>query len=271
MGTIPLIAPMHMPEQVQHQRLKEHSCAGRPKITGMKKGQIIYILAILSIISCIVLPVMAADDNQTQDPALTFYNRGVRVLSENDYANAILLFDQALASNTTQIKWTDALLYTYQGKAYALIQLGKFDDAIQAVDQGLAVYPKDTMLWNNKGYAQFKQGNYAGAVASYDKALSFDKNFTPSLINKGDALYQMGRFQDAIDAYNAVLVNNPNNTAATAGLALAQPKAAAAMQTTIIVLIVIVIIAAAGAIWYVKFRKPVEEKKPEKKEKSKKK
>ena len=241
MGTIPLIAPMHMPEQVQHQRLKEHSCAGRPKITGMKKGQIIYILAILSIISCIVLPVMAADDNQTQDPALTFYNRGVR------------------------------LLYTYQGKAYALIQLGKFDDAIQAVDQGLAVYPKDTMLWNNKGYAQFKQGNYAGAVASYDKALSFDKNFTPSLINKGDALYQMGRFQDAIDAYNAVLVNNPNNTAATAGLALAQPKAAAAMQTTIIVLIVIVIIAAAGAIWYVKFRKPVEEKKPEKKEKSKKK
>ena len=216
------------------------------------------------------MPVMAADDNQTQDPALKFYNLGVRVLSENDYANAILLFDQALASNTTQIKWTDALLYTYQGKAYALIQLGKFDDAIQTADQGLAVYPKDTMLWNNKGYAQFKQGNYAGAVDSYNKALSFDKNFTPSLINKGDALYQMGRFQDAIDAYNTVLADNPNNPAATAGLALAQPKAAtAAMQTTIIVLVVIVIIAAAGAIWYVKFRKPVEQKNPEKSKKKK--
>ena len=215
------------------------------------------------------MPVMAADDNQLQDPATTLYNAGVRTLSQNDYANAINLFDQALASNISMIKKTDALLYTYQGKAYALIQLGKFDDAIQAVDQGLAVYPKDTMLWNNKGYAQFKQGNYAGAVTSYDKALSFDKNFTPSLINKGDALYQMGRFQDAIDVYNTVLADNPNNTAATTGLALAQKGATASTQTTTIVFVVVLIVAICGVIWYVKFRKPVEKKKPEKSKKMK--
>jgi len=230
----------------------------------MKKGQIIYILAILSIISCIVMPVTAADDNQMQDQATTFYNRGVRILSQNDYANAIILFDQALASNTTMIKKTDALLYTYQGKAFALIQLGKLDDAIQTVDQGLAIYPKDTMLWNNKGYALFKQANYAGAVASYDKALSFDKNYTTALINKGDALYQMGRFQEAIDAYNKALENNPDNSAATAGLALAQKAAATPTQTTIIVLVVVLIVALGGVIWYVKFRKPVDQKKPEK-------
>ena len=230
----------------------------------MKTGQIIYILAILSIISCIVMPVMAADDNQTQDQATTLYNRGVRILSQNDYANAILLFDQALASNTTMIKKTDALLYTYQGKAFALIQLGKFDDAIQTADAGLAIYPKDTMLWNNKGYALFKQANYAGAVASYDKALSFDKNYTTALINKGDALYHMGRFQEAIDVYNKVLENNPDNSAATAGLALAQKAAATPTQTTIIVLVVVLIVALCGVIWYVKFRKPVDQKKPEK-------
>jgi tetratricopeptide (TPR) repeat protein len=230
----------------------------------MKKGQIIYILAILSIISCIVMPVMAADDNQMQDEATTLYNRGVRILSQNDYANAILLFDQALASNTTMIKKTDALLYTYQGKAFALIQLGKLDDAIQTVDQGLAIYPKDTMLWNNKGYALFKSGNYAGAVASYDKALSFDKNYTTALINKGDALYQMGRFQEAIDVYNKALENNPDNSAATAGLALAQKAAATPTQTTIIVLVVVLIVALCGVMWYVKFRKPADQKKPEK-------
>jgi tetratricopeptide (TPR) repeat protein len=233
----------------------------------MKKCQIIYMLAILSIISCIVVPVMAADDNQTQDQATILYNRGVRILSQNDYANAILLFDQALASNTTMIKVTDALLYTYQGKAYALIQQGKFDDAIQTVDAGLAIYPKDTMLWNNKGYALFKSGNYAGAVASYDKALAFDKNYTGALINKGDALYQMGKFQEAIDTYNKVLEINPDNSAASAGLALAQNATASSTQTTIIVLIVILIVAIGGVIWYVKFRKPVEQKTPEKSKK----
>ena len=125
------------------------------------------------------------------------------------------------------------------------------------------------MLWNNKGYAQFKQGNYAGAVTSYDKALSFDKNYTPALINKGDALYQMGRFQDAIDAYNTVLADNPNNTAATAGLALAQKGATTSTQTTTIVLAIVLIVAIGGVIWYVKFRKPVEQKKPEKSKKKK--
>ena len=240
----------------------------------MKKGQIIYILAILSIISCIVLPVMAADDNQTKDQATTLYNQGVQVLSSNDYANAVLLFDQALASNTTMIKVSDALLYTYQGKAYALIQLGKFDDAIQTVDQGLIIYPKDTMLWNNKGYALFKQGNYAGAVASYDKALSFDKNYTTALINKGEALNQMGRFQDAIDAYNKVLEINPDNSAATAGLALAQKGAStstqtttASTQTTTIVLALVMTVAIGSVISYVKFRKPFEQVKPEKSKK----
>ncbi len=165
------------------------------------------------------MPVVAADENQVQDQATTLYNRGVSLLSHNDYANAILLFDQALASNTTMIKTTDALLYTYQGKSFALIQLGKFDDAIQTADAGLAIYPKDTMLWNNKGYAQFKQGNYAGAIATYDKALSFDKNYTTALVNKGDALYQMGRYGEALNAYAKALESSPGNSAATAGIA----------------------------------------------------
>jgi tetratricopeptide (TPR) repeat protein len=243
----------------------------------MKKGQIIYILAILSIISCIVVPAMAEENTTPQDQATTLYNTGVRLLSINDYENAISLFDQALASNITMIKKTDALLYTYQGKAYALIQLGRYNESLQAANEGLFVYPKDTMLMNNKGYALYKMGDYPGAVAAYDQALAIDNTFatnnmyTVAHINKGDALYQMGRYQEAVDAYKKALENSPNNANATAGLALAQPKAAAAMQTTIIVLVVIVVIVAAGAMWYVKFRRPVEEKKPEKNETSKKK
>jgi len=243
----------------------------------MKKGHIIYILVILSIISCIAVPAMADDNTTPQDQATTLYNVGVRMLASNDYANAISIFDQALASNTTMIKKTDALLYTYQGKTYALIQLGRYNESLQTASDGLSVYPKDTMLLNNKGYALYKLGDYPGAVAAYDQALAIDNTFatnnmyTIAQINKGDALYQMGRYQEAVDAYKKALENSPDNVNATTGLALAEPKAAAAMQTTIIVLVVIVAIVAAGAVWYVKFRKPVKEEKPEKKEKPKKK
>ena len=38
-------------------------------------------------------------------------------------------------------------------KAYAQIQLENYTDAIATVDAGLALYPRDAMLWNNKGIA----------------------------------------------------------------------------------------------------------------------
>ena len=51
-------------------------------------------------------------------------------------------FDKALAENKTMLEKTDALLYLYQGKTYAQIQLGKFSDAVATADAGLAIYQK---------------------------------------------------------------------------------------------------------------------------------
>jgi tetratricopeptide (TPR) repeat protein len=236
----------------------------------MKIRQFVYILAILLLIAGFVQPVAAAE-NETKDAGTTFYNAGVQLLNSNEYQRAIELFDQALASDTTMIRQSDALLYTYQGKSYALIQLNKYDDAIQTIDQGLAIYPKDFMLWNNKGYSLSKLENYKEALKSYDMAISFDQNFTPSQINKGDTLYKMGRFQDAVDAYSKANVTDPGNKQAMDGLDKAKQAAASEIPLTTIALVVILIIAAGGAIYYIQFRKPAEEKTAEKKTKGKKK
>jgi len=193
----------------------------------MKIGQFVQILAILLLIAGFVQPVAAAE-NETKDAGTTFYNAGVQLLNSNEYQRAIELFDQALASDTTMIRQSDALLYTYQGKSYALIQLNKYEDATRTVDQGLAIYPKDFMLWNNKGYSLFKLEKNEEALTSYDMAISIDQNYTGALINKGDTLYKMGRFQDAIDAYSKANVTDPGNKAAMDGLEKAHNAAAAA-------------------------------------------
>ena len=78
----------------------------------MKKGRIVYVLVIVSILAVIVGPVMAANETQ-RDNATDFYNLGVMSLSTNEFTNAIAYFDKALASNTTMIRESDALLYTY--------------------------------------------------------------------------------------------------------------------------------------------------------------
>jgi tetratricopeptide (TPR) repeat protein len=236
----------------------------------MKVGHFMGILAIAILIAGFIPPVMAAND--TVDAATNYYNMGKNLLGMNEYARAVAAFDQALASNTTMVRQSDALLYIYQGKAYGLIKLDQYDTAIRTVEQGLAIYPQDPMLWNDKGYALFNLGRYQDAVTAYDSAISYDPNYTSALINKGQALYLQGKYQDSADAYTRADATDPGNSEAAAGLAKAQAAAASAFtQKLVIVLGVLVIVVAGVVVWYIKFRKPAEEKTTEKKSKKTKK
>jgi tetratricopeptide (TPR) repeat protein len=229
----------------------------------MKTGHFMYILAIAVLIVGFIQPVTAA--NQTTDAATNYYNIGVRYLSTQDYQRAIEFFNLALASNTTMIRQSDALLETYKGKALALIHLAQFNDAIQTIEEGLAIYPKDPIFWNEKGYALYNLGKNQDAVNAYDTAISFDQNFTSALINKGQVLFQMGKYQDAADAYAKAEATDPGNSVAAAGLAQAQTAAGAATQTMLIILGGILIVVAGGIVWYMKYYRQAEVREPEKK------
>jgi tetratricopeptide (TPR) repeat protein len=233
------------------------------------------VLAVFLVAVLIVQPVLSAttvtSDNLEKDEATGLYNSGEYLVVKGDYENAIKLFDQALASNTSMIKKSDALLYLYRDKAYAQIQLGKYSDAVATVDTGLEEYPKDAMLWNNKGYALYSLGKTQDALAAYDNSVSFDSNYTIAHINRGDVLSQMGRYSEAVAAYTQANETDPFNIAASDGLAAAK-KGESESTWTMTILTVIILIAAIGLIvWYVKFRKPAEPAPDEKKAKSKKK
>ena len=221
----------------------------------MKLRQLIHILAIVALVACSVAPVLAAE-TVPADQATTYYNAGERLLSTGDFERAITSFDQALASNTTAMQRSDTLLYVYRDKGYAQIQLKQYNEAIKTFEQGLALYPKDNMLWNNEGYANYNLGKYADAITSYDNALKFENNYTIALINKGDTLAKMGQYQSAVDSYKLALATDPGNRDAAAGLAAAEQGAASTIPTTTIIIVVLVIIVAAGAAWFLKFRKP---------------
>ncbi|HVP96982.1 tetratricopeptide repeat protein [Methanoregula sp.] len=226
----------------------------------MKRGQILGILALLLVCAITVIPVIAENITtsvpSTRDAATDYYNYAAQLTASGNYTDAIALYDKALGSNTTEIQESDALLYIYQGKSYAQIQLGNYTSAIDTLNTGLAVYPTDENLWNNKGYAQFRNGDYKDAVTSYNNALANDANFTTALVNKGDALEKMGNYQDAVTAYTAALAGNPGSNETQAKLANAQNEAAAAQQTNLIIIGVIVIIAIGGVAYYVLKKRP---------------
>ncbi|WP_157677694.1 tetratricopeptide repeat protein [Methanoregula boonei] len=244
----------------------------------MKRGQILGILALLLICAIAVIPAMGANVTtsypQAPDAATNYYNSAVQLTTSGDnaaasgdnatasksYLEAIALYDMALNSNTTEIQESDGLLYTYQGKSYAQIQLGNYTGAIDTLNAGLALYPTDEHLWNNKGYAQFKTGDYKDAVTSYNNALANDSNNTLTLVNKGDALVKLGNYQDAVTSYKAALANNPDSNETATKLAAAEKFTSAELPVSLIALVIVVIIAGAGVAYYILKKRPVQQK-----------
>jgi Flp pilus assembly protein TadD len=218
----------------------------------MRSKQILSILVLFAVLAGFITPVMA----EGTDNATMYYNRGSQSVSVGDLEGAVLFFDMALASNTTMIAKSDTLTYIYKDKAAALTDLGRYDEAIKTADAGLALYPKDPGLWNNKGYALYRQGNLADAITAYDRATTVDPTYIKGWINKGIAMNKAGRPYDAVSSFNKALELDPGNRDATAGLAEAQSQT----MTYTGILVVIVIVAIGIVVWYIKFRKPGEEK-----------
>jgi tetratricopeptide (TPR) repeat protein len=113
--------------------------------------------------------------------------------------------------------------------------------------EGLIVYQNDARLWDNKGYALFRLGRYQDAVAAFDQALAIDKTSTKYWNHKGDVLFEAGRYQDAVTAYTTALTTDPENPYATEGLARAQKKAAEISPVMIFTMIALVVILGAVA------------------------
>jgi tetratricopeptide (TPR) repeat protein len=219
--------------------------------------------------------------NQTsdleKDAATSYFNSAQRMLAACapqdtcDYTNIIQIYDQALALNTTMLKKTDGIQYLYQGKAFAQIQLEKYTDAIATTDAGLALYPKDAILWNNKGFALQNLKRDQEALAAYDKAVSLDGNYTNALLNQANLLNQIGKYPEAAAAFTRANETDPFNINASDGLEAARKGESAASQTMTIIMVIVLVAAVGIVIWYVKFRKPDEPAPEEKKKKSRKK
>ncbi len=223
----------------------------------MKIKQIVAILAILTMVAVCVLPVAAEEEGEKiTDEATLYYNSAQLLIADQQYERALELFNKVLASNTTLLGMGDGLMYTYKDRVALLTDLGRYDEAIAAADEGIAAYPKEPGLWNNKGWAYYQMGKYSEAAAAYDKAVTLDPEYLKGWINKGDALMKAGREGEAAGAYNKALELDPGNTDATAGLAKAQ-EASGSMTP---IFVAIAVISACFVIWYVKFRKPSDEK-----------
>lgn len=84
---------------------------------------------------------------------------------------------------------------------FARAALGRFEDALKADEQALAIDSEVGWLWHNRGNALIRIHRNEDAVAAFKRAHELDPSDTSSLTNLGVALIALHRHEEALEAF----------------------------------------------------------------------
>ena len=92
----------------------------------------------------------------------------------------------------------------------ALVNLGRYEEAIASYDKALEIKPDQDEGWYNRGIALVILGRSEEAIASYDKALEIKPDKDEAWYNRGNALDNLGRSEEAIASWDKALEIKPD-------------------------------------------------------------
>jgi tetratricopeptide (TPR) repeat protein len=121
----------------------------------------------------------------------------------------------------------------------ALMELGDPRGAVRAYEKAIEIDPKSAAVYNNLGNALKTLGEPERALGEYDRALAIDRMYTFAHNNRGVALADLKRWPEAVRAYDRALELNDKYAGAYFNLGLArealkdQPGAIAAYRNAI--------------------------------------
>lgn len=133
---------------------------------------------------------------------------------EHDYQHGQMLFganekfieisNNVLADSSSD---PEQIYHAHNQKALNFASLGKFDEAIKAIDEAILKYPNDYTVHSNKGEIFYRCGKYDEAIVWLDKAIAIDPVFHLAYKYKGLSLYALEKFEEAVVAYNKSLAD----------------------------------------------------------------
>jgi len=152
--------------------------------------------------------------------ANNFWNNGVELYRKKDYQNAIIIFSKYLEIDPYA---TDALFFRALAKSEINDRYGAISDYDKILSQeGRATpnYYKFSTVYNNKAYCLVELGNYTDALPLVNKALELDKTEAYIWDTRGELNYKIGKYENCIaDMDNAILIQESGNSFYYRGLA----------------------------------------------------
>jgi tetratricopeptide (TPR) repeat protein len=97
----------------------------------------------------------------------------------------------------------------FYNKGLALVNLGKYEEAINCYNEAIAIDPKFAEAWANKGSALGNLNRYEEEIECYDKTIEINPKIVEAWFNKGVVLENLSRYKEAIDCLNEAIRLNP--------------------------------------------------------------
>ncbi|MBC8086688.1 MAG: tetratricopeptide repeat protein [Phycisphaerae bacterium] len=89
----------------------------------------------------------------------------------------------------------------YDERAHALYNEGQYDEALEVLREGLALYPQAVELHVGIGYARLAREEYVWARKSFEEALILDAEHEDALAGLGETLLKFGQLEMATKAF----------------------------------------------------------------------
>src|SRR5437773_6871072 len=93
----------------------------------------------------------------------------------------------------------------YDERAHQLYNEGQYDEALDVLREGLALYPNSVELHIGVGYAQLAREEYAWARGSFEQALVLEPEHEDGLAGLGESLLKVGHDEAAMRCFRRTL------------------------------------------------------------------
>lgn len=91
--------------------------------------------------------------------------------------------------------------------ACTLRDLGRYDEAIDALKRAIAQHPENPLLWNTLGTVVSDQGDLETSVLFFTEAVRLQPTFSKARYNRGNVLTSLGRYEEALEDCKAAMAS----------------------------------------------------------------
>jgi len=133
-----------------------------------------------------------------------YNNRGVYLIAQNRYEEALADLNHALALNPRV-----ARAWVNKGSVYA--ETNRNDSAYVCFERAIEIKPDYPEALTNRGGIRSRRGDLVGAVEDCTKAIQLNPTFRGAYMNRASTYFKMGEFEKAVEDRRRVIELDPRN------------------------------------------------------------